>query len=156
YENGKTGTPYLVFPGVSDVGENDSGKAGKLLFFPSRQDCFQIEQMGDGSLVKTGEEIVFILSPKRLAELPPLPDDQPRAVDTSLFGKWVSSWSAPTWQFENQSTVGNTLTLIEKSAELTNSAVLTTDAPLPQSVFHVKSIPGQPILFRLPLKIRKR
>ncbi len=155
YVDGKVSLPYLIFPGVSDVGQNDAGKVGKQLFFPSPHDCFEIEQVSEAHLVKTGEELIFILSPVRLGQLPPLADNQPRAVDAALFSQWIKEWTTPTWQFENQATPGATITRIEQSATLTAETTLTDDAPLPQSVFHVKSHPGQPLLFTLPLTIRK-
>jgi len=164
YTDGTMSDPYLVFPAREDIGINDKGFPGRLLFLPSVKDDekFELKRLSDLNLTerenteKTGEAFTVILSKQPIKELSPLEkSDEVRRIDKLQFERWQTEWGGRVWKFERFGGVGKSITGDEKEAGATVSAMLTDGDPYPQTVYHVERKAEGILLFDILLRIRK-
>jgi hypothetical protein len=164
YADDTLSDPYLIFPATDDVGVNDKGVPGRLLFVPSARpdDTFELKRLSDlnpadsKTAEKTAEVLTVVLSKQPISELPPLDKgNEPRKVDKQLFESWQKAWRGRVWKFENKGGVGVSITRVEKQAGANGGAVLAGDDPTPQTVYHVASLDADVLVFDVSIKIRK-
>jgi hypothetical protein len=164
YADGTMSDPYMIFPATEDVGLNDKGISGRLLYLPSGKDndTFEVKKLSDlnpaesKTAEKTAEVFTFVLSKQPIGELPPLVKaNEPRKVDKQLFDRWQAAWGGRVWRFENQGRAGAIITRAEKQAGASGGAVLAGDDPKPQTVYHIAAPDAGVLLFDVPIKIRK-
>lgn len=164
YEDGTMSDPYLIFPAREDVGINDKGSPGRLLFLPSVKDDdkFELKRLSDlnpkdsNNAEKAAEIFTLIVSKQPIKELPPLEKgDEPRKIDKQQFESWQSEWGGRMLIFEKQGGAGTTITRVEKQAGAKGGEVLAGDDPKPQTVYHVERKAANTLLFDLSIKIRK-
>jgi hypothetical protein len=158
YSDGSYSAAYLIFPAKSDVGRNDKGFPGRLLFLPSENDDdkFEVTRLNADGKEKTTEVFTVILSKQPLKDLPPLEkSDEPRPLDKSQFERWQNDWGGQVWKFERQNSAGLGITKAEKNAGAKVKAPLSEDDPPPQTVYHVSRKSPEVVLFTVPIKIGK-
>ncbi|MEW6734816.1 MAG: hypothetical protein AB1489_26050 [Acidobacteriota bacterium] len=155
YVDGTLSEPYLIFPSQTDVGKTDRIVAGKPLFIPNAIDSFELQRFVNDRTEKVAEVFIFLLTPAPIKELPPLTDSQPRKVAMVEFKHWQQQWGVQRWKFERQGSTGLPITAIEKKASLTNNIVLSDSDQLPQTIYHIASKAGEPLLFQVPVQLRR-
>jgi hypothetical protein len=155
YADGTLSEPYLVFPSQGDLGKTDRVVAGKLLFIPNESEFFELVRFIEDRPEKSAEVLTILVAPQPLKELPPLMDDQPRIVDSQQFEKWNREWGGRIWKFEQKGGAGAAITKGEKNSAVTSNLTLTKDDRLPQTIYHVAHKMGSPLMFTVPIRIRK-
>ena len=156
YIDGTMSDPYLVFPSKQDIGRSAKGTPGKLIFIPNEVDYFEITRLSSEGPEKTAEVFTVLLSEKPLEELPPLKGDEDnRRIDPRELKQWESKWGGRVWKFEKIGEVGATITQVEKKAGAAGGELLTEADPEPQIVYHVAHKSGDPVIFTVPVRIRK-
>jgi hypothetical protein len=155
YVDGTTSAPYLIFPSQQDVGKNDKGVPGRLLFVPNEKDDFELKRIDPGSPTKAAELLTVILSPTPLKELAPLaPNEETRKLDPQQFASWMDAWKARTWRFEQQGGLSAIITRAERAAGAAGHTTMTDEDALPQTVYHVGRKLTAPIYVEVPIRIR--
>ncbi len=156
YADGTMSDPYLVFPARQDTGRSAKGVPGKLIYIPNETDYFEITRLSSEGPEKTAEVFTVLLSTEPLAELPPLADDEDyRRIDPRQLKEWESKWGGRVWKFEKIGGAGAAITSAEKKAGASGGALLSDSDPEPQTVYHVGRKPGEPLVFTIPVRIRK-
>ncbi|MGA2588740.1 MAG: DUF4384 domain-containing protein [Bryobacteraceae bacterium] len=151
YADGSFGDAKLIFPTLKTRRGNNKVQAGQVVDIPGT---------GEGTLKvelsrpdQVAEELTILVSPKRIeglsigSEALPIPKEQ--------LAEWKKNWGAPNKELEESGQVGKAYTPAEKDAAETGAALTDAD-PLPQTMFQVKSGPGNPLLVTVPLRIEKR
>jgi hypothetical protein len=157
YVDGTTSAPYLIFPSHQDVGTNDKGVPGRLLFVPNEKDDFELVRIDAGSPAKTAELFTVVLSPTPLEQLPPLAaNEETRKLDPEQFASWMDAWKARTWRFEQQGSLSATITRAERAAGARQHTAMADGDALPQTVYHVGRKLAGPVYVELPIRIRAR
>jgi hypothetical protein len=158
YKDESYSDPYLIFPATVDVGTNDIGSPGRLLYLPGEtdDDKFEVTQLNRDGAEKIAEVFTVVLSQKALKELPALEKSgEPRLIDKKQFERWQSEWGGRVWRFERQRSAGAPITIVEKNATAKTGTKLTAEDPYPQTVYHVESKTKDVVLFEISLRIRK-
>jgi hypothetical protein len=158
YKDGSYSEPYLIFPARADIGTNDKGFPGRLLFLPSENDDdkFELTRLNPEGAEKVAEVFTIVLSQQPLKELPPLEkSNEPRRIEKPQFERWQNEWGGRVWSFERQGSSGASITRVEKKAGAKVGSKLTEDDPYPQTVYHVARNLAGILLFNVSLKIRK-
>jgi hypothetical protein len=154
YADGTLSEPYLVFPSKGDLARNAKAVAGKLVYFPNEQDCFEIASLGESGRTKVAEVFAILLSPTTIDELPALAEqEEKRRVEAGLFKRLLNDWGARTWTFENMGALGTSITRVEKKSSTGGAEVLTDRDPEPQTVYHVARKRGASLLVTVPIRI---
>ena len=164
YADGSMSDPYLVFPAREDVGINDKGFPGRLLFLPSDRadDKFELKRLSDlnpadaANAQKTAEVFTVIFSRQPIKELSPLEkSDEPRKVEKQQLERWHGEWGGPVWRFEQQGSAGASITKVEKQAGKQGGEYLDDADPKPQTVYHVAGRKADALVFDVSIEIRK-
>ena len=148
YSDGSFGDAELIFPTrLTRLGNNKVG-AGQVVDIPGTGEGILRVQLNRPDLI--GEELTILVSPAPIDGLSigrkPLP------IAKEKLAEWKKNWGAPIKQLEEPGQAGKAYTPTEKGA--TESGAALTDAdPLPQTLFQVKSGPGNPLLVIVPLRI---
>lgn len=156
YSDGSFSLPYLIFPSAIDIGKNDKGRPGGLVYVPSATDYFKLKSVVPDKPDKIAEVFTIIVSPMRLSELPPLSTgEQYRELKQAVFDRWVNDWSARVWRFEQEGGPGTLITRAERQSLASGGTRLGADDPLPQTVLHVGRKFDRPILLTISAVITK-
>jgi hypothetical protein len=149
YADGSKSDPYLIFPTLRTRGGDNHVKAGVVIQIPAAEDdpiYFKVQRSRPDQVQ---ELLSIFVSPKPIASVQltdgrqSLPQDQVSA--------WEKRAQSKTSRLEAVGQAGNALTVAEKDASLGKS--LTQADPVPQTMYHVESKPGDTIMLQLPLKI---
>ena len=152
YADGTFGDPILIFPTQKSI-DNSKVEPGRLTYIPSATGRFRIKP-SESVKVHVAETLTIIVSP-----IPLIDESQlgPKSIKLKAeqFAQWQQKWSAPAVKFEMDAGSGQSMTQIEQLAAKQNSALLTQDDPVPQTVYRVAIKPDDPLLITVPLKFAK-
>jgi len=165
YDNGTLGKPYLIFPGETTPVDGNRTEPGKLIFIPALGDRIPYFTMRLGPN-QVSEQLTIIVSPTRLeftAHQEWLPSgDKMIGLDEAQVAQWEKQWGAPAEATETKGSQTQALTKAEMGAGQGTRGMpqipvkLTPQDPAPQTVFQVRTAkPGEPILIKIPLPIKK-
>lgn len=154
YIDGTLGVPYLIFPREEDRGKSDKATIGKLLFLPNEPDYFEIEESGESKKEKLEEVYYVLVSPVLLQDITLLKTNEPEPISLEIFNKY-EKFSAPLLKFESQSEVNKAITKVEKLSNTQSNESLAEDDPLPQTIYHIKKLPEDPIFFSISAGIKR-
>jgi hypothetical protein len=150
YADGTKGEPYLIFPTKRTRGGDNHVKAGVVIQIPDAEDkpsYFKVERSRDDQV---DEVISILVSPKPIPGLEIMMNRQ-KLRDDQMAG-WEKIAQTKAYRLEAVGQAGKPLTVAEQEASRGGRA-LTQEDPLPQTMYHVDSKPGDSIMLRLPLKI---
>ncbi|MGH9841613.1 MAG: hypothetical protein ACREEM_22915 [Blastocatellia bacterium] len=149
YADGTTSEPYLIFPSQSTPPGGNVMKGGKVVYVPAQGDPLPYFTLRRSRQDQVGEELIIIVSPE------PLPAGVGlRELDRKLVAQWEKQWGAPTERREAQVGADKDWTKAEQEAG-ENERLLTQGDPLPQTIYRVKTKPGNPLLLVMPLRIAR-
>jgi len=153
YADGTLGDPVLVFPTQKTAASNYV-KAGRLIYLPSATGRFKIKP-SETAKEHIAEVLTVIVAPKPLINTDRLAKSSTRLQRDQVEG-WLKQWETSMVKFEMDGGAGQVMTGVEQSAARQNSALLTQEDPVPQTVFQVAAKPGTPLLITVPLKFAKQ
>jgi hypothetical protein len=160
YSDGTYGVPKLIYPTLQTNSRNSPVEAGDLIFIPESSAKVFTVKANQSEKKQVGEILTVIISPKILIDESML---KTKAIDLPMaqFTSWLKQWEVNTTLFEQEGSVGQTITPVEQTAGqdvakglVEEPAALTQDDPLPQSVFRSKVKRGNPMLVNVLLNFR--
>jgi hypothetical protein len=151
YADGSFGDAELIFPTLLTRRGNNKVQAGQVVDIPGSGEGILRVQLSRPDQV--AEELTILVSPKPLDGL--TIGRKPLPIAKEQLAEWKKNWGAPNKELEESGQAGKAYTPAEKDAAETGAALTDAD-PLPQTMFQVKSGPGNPMLVTVPLKIENR
>jgi hypothetical protein len=148
---GSAAAPYLIFPTRGIRRGDNRVRAGRMVMLPTppSEEPFEIrDDRGD----LTAEELIVIVTSTPLdVETRQGRYELPRHVVDG----WIAQWGAPSETYEMEGGAGALYTVAEKAAARTPGKVLTASDPAPQFVHRIAARPGDPLLMRFTVRVRR-
>jgi hypothetical protein len=151
YADRSLGDPYLIFPTTAIRGGDNLVKAGRVIEIPSSEDKPPFYTIKKSRPDYEGELLTVLITQAPLAELPlgpgalKLPKEQ--------VSSYEKRWAAAVDNIELVGGPGTPMTAAEKKAA-EGRRLLTRSDPMPQSIYRVRSKPGEPLLLSFFLRIK--
>jgi len=147
------GDPYLIFPTTAIRGGDNLVKAGRVIEIPSSEDKPPFYTIKKSRPDYEGELLTVLITDAPLAELSPGPGalKLPREQVSS----YEKRWGAVVDNIELVDGPGTPMTAAEKKAA-EGRRLLTRSDPMPQSIYRVRSKPGEPLLLSVFLRIKQQ
>ena len=153
YSDGGKGDPYLIFPTERIRGGSNRVTAGTVIEIPSSEDSpsyFKVERSRPGQV---SELLTILVSPE---PIPGLQIERGRKLLTEKqVADWEKRWKAAVHRLESKGETGKPLTVAEKQAA-SGASQLTSDDPVPQTMFRVDAKEGAPLMVEVPLRIAQQ
>ena len=143
---------YLIFPELRIRSGDNHITPGRVIELPSPNDAPPFFKVAMSRPDEVGERLSILISPKPIEQLPIENDHVPLSVEQ--VNHWIERWKATEYRLEAQNQVGKPYTLAEKSAG-SGEKLMTQADPVPQTIYLVKTKPGDPLLVHVPLSISK-
>ena len=153
YADGSHGDAYAIFPTTRTRGGNNAVTAGRVIEFPAQEDNPPYFTLSRSRKEHVGEELVLIVTPQPLAEIPA--SSTPIKLAPELLGEWEKQWGGKAEQFELEGGAGRQYTKQEKAAGTNGARMLTQTDPLPQTVLRVNAKPGSALLVKVVIGMAK-
>jgi len=153
YADRSLGDPYLIFPTTAIRGGDNLVKAGRVIEIPSSDDKPPFYTIKKSRPDYEGELLTVLITDAPLAELSPGPGalKLPREQVSS----YEKRWGAVVDNIELVDGPGTPMTAAEKKAA-EGRRLLTRSDPMPQSIYRVRSKPGEPLLLSVFLRIKQQ
>lgn len=149
--DGSTGAPYLIFPTARIHGGDNRVRGGQVVMLPTPP-AEQPFTISDSSGDLASEEVIVIVSAVRLDVET---RDERYELSKELVDGWMNRWSAPAETFEMEGGAGAPYTAAEKAAATRPGRLLTASEPAPQLIQRVAAKPGDPLLVRMQIRVRR-
>jgi hypothetical protein len=150
YADGSVGEPFMIFPTTQIRGGDNRIEAGRIIDIPAQSDpqpWFDVEAGGQAA-----ELLTIIISETRLGGINIGSDEL--KLDWKLVLGWNDSWGASVERIEQAGGAGRAWTNAEQEIGSDVSRRITQANPLPQTIYHVSTKPGDPLMLTVPLKFR--
>lgn len=149
YADGSVGEPFLIFPTTRIRGGDNRIEAGRIIDIPAQSDptpWFDVEAGG-----QVAELLTIIVSESQL-EIN-IGSDELKLQWNLVLG-WNDSWGASVERIEQTGGAGRAWTDAEQEVGSNVSRRITQSNPLPQTIYHVSTKPGDPLILTVPLAYR--
>ena len=159
YADGTLSEPYLVYPILSSRNGDNTVSAGRVIEIPPQDDdrsysYFELEPLPRSNQPEqVSEMLTIIVTPEKLGNLKI--GREPLLLSKEQVSGWEKKWGAQIERIELVDGAGKAYTAAEKAAGANPSQRLTSDDPLPQTIFRVAAKPGDTLLVNVPLRIGK-
>lgn len=151
YADGSLGKPFLIFPTLRIHGGNNEVTAGRVIEIPAQEDTPAYFTMRASRPDHVAEMLTVIVTPSPLDEVT-IGREAIELSPDQVTG-WEKKWGAKVNRLEAKGQEGKPYSQAEKEAGTERVRLLTHDEPLPQTMYHVESQPGNPLLLSVPLRI---
>lgn len=166
YSDGGFGAPYLIFPASTD--EDNSVKPGLLVDIPDQTEDLPYFVISPKKDNYEGELLTVIISPKPLLNLKTEKDGKIKNLDelidleidaeAEIYSR-TDEQNKIYVQAEAEAACGSKTRQLTRESSTTNpcgtkSRQLTREEPLPQTIYRVKTIAGQPSVAFVKLNVR--
>ena len=152
YAGGARSDPYLIFPTLRTRGGDNHVIPGMVVEIPGPDDnppYFKLERSRPDQI---DEVLTILISPKPIPELKI--GRQRLKLSEEQLARWEKQWKVKSSRLEDAAHAGMAYTPAEKLAGR-GGKLLTGDDPLPQTMYHLESRPGDAVMLDLPLRIAK-
>lgn len=149
YVDGSQSDPYLIYPTLRNRKGDNSVSAGKLVELPGRS-AFRLKSTRDDY---AGESLTLIVTSKPIEDI--TIGEKILKLDSDLVEKWEKQWNAQIERFELVGGKGKPYSKAEKEAGADGARILTQDDEMPQTLYRVVTKPGEPLLIKAPLRVKK-
>jgi hypothetical protein len=149
YTDGSMSDPYLIYPTLRNRKGDNAVSAGKLIELPGRS-AFRLKSTRDDY---AGESLTLLVTPKPLEEI--TIGEKILKLDSDLVERWEKQWSAQIERFELVGGKGKPYSKAEKEAGQDGARILTQDDEMPQTLYRVVAKSGDPLLLKVPLRVKK-
>ncbi|MGH9661302.1 MAG: DUF4384 domain-containing protein, partial [Bryobacteraceae bacterium] len=152
YADGTLSPPYLIYPNFKTRPGDNAIAAGRIVEVPDQRDRPNHFRLRRSRPDQTSEVLTMLVTPELLPGLNigRLPLQLPEAQ----YKEWEAKYGVEAERFELAGAAGTAYTQAEKSAGAASEARLTQDDPLPQTMYRVPAREGQPILLKVPVKLK--
>lgn len=151
YADRSLGDPYLIFPTTAIRGGDNLVKAGRVIEIPSSEDRPPFYTIKKSRPDYEGELLTVLITDAPLAELSLGPGAL--KLPKELVASFEKRWGADVDNIQLVDGPGTPMTVAEKKAA-EGKRLLTRSDPMPQSIYRVRSKPGEPLLLSVFLRIR--
>jgi hypothetical protein len=152
FTDGTMGDARLIFPTRRNGPDGNKVKAGRLIYIPSPPRYFRIKP-SQTTKAQSAEVLMILVSPQPLIDSSELsttaitlPEDKIRS-----WQKWNTGYT----KFEMAGGAGQIMTEREQAAA-NDSAELTQNDPLPQTIYRVALKPENPLFVTMRLRFGRR
>lgn len=149
--DGSAGAPYLIFPTARIHGGDNRVRGGQVVMLPTPP-AEQPFTVSDSSGDLASEEVIVIVSNARLDVET---RDERYELSKELVDGWMSRWTAPVETFEMEGGADAPYTAAEKAAATKPGRLLTASEPAPQLIQRVAAKPGDPLLVRMQIRVKR-
>jgi hypothetical protein len=159
YADGSLSEPYLIFPILSSRNGENAVTAGRVIEIPPQDDdrsysYFELEPLPRSNQPEqVGEMLTVIVAPEKLSSLKI--GREPLLLSKEQVAAWEKRWGAQVERIEMVDGAGKAYTAAEKAAGANPAQRLTSDDPLPQTIFRVAAKQGDPLMVNVTLRIGK-
>jgi hypothetical protein len=153
YDDDSTSAPQVIFPTKRTRGGDNRVTAGRLVFMPDNDDdspFFVLEHTGTGQNKSVGEILDVIVSDRPIPEMSNI-GRLALTLPNELVNGWGKKWGEITEVGELVGGRDQTMTQAEKEAGTSSGRSLVQDDPTPQTIYHVRTKPGEPVMVTLQL-----
>lgn len=150
YADGTASDPYLIFPTSRTRGGDNRVEAGRLVEVPDQADRPNYFSVRRSRPDQVAEALTVIVAPTPIESLAPA--GSARKLAAADVARWEREWGGEVELLALDGGAAKPWTTPEQRAGADGSRLLTQDDPPPQTVFRLKSAPGNPVLVtvRLP------
>jgi len=150
YADGTSSEPYLIFPTSRTRGGDNRVEAGRLIEVPDQADRPNYFSVRRSRPDQVAEALTVIVAPTPIDGLAPA--GSARKLAAADVARWEREWGGQVERLALDGGAATPWTTHEQRAGADGSRLLTQDDPPPQTVFRLKSAPGNPVLVtvRLP------
>ncbi len=149
YADGSVGEPFLIFPTAQLHAGDNRIEAGQLIDIPAQSDSTPWFEVTAGGQV--AELLTIIVSKNRMAINP---GHEELTLNWQDVLRWNDSWGASVERIEQAGGAGRAWTNAEQEAGSDASRRITLANPLPQTIYHISTRPGDPLMLTVPLAYR--
>lgn len=151
FSDGTTGPAYLIYPNWQTRQGDNAVAAGRLIEIPDQRDRPNHFRVRRSRADQTGEQLSVFVTPKpldlKIAR-------KPLEISDAQVAEWEQKFSVTGERFELEGGAGKTYTAAEKQAGSDRNALLTRDDAAPQTLYRVQARAGEPMLLRLPIRLK--
>jgi hypothetical protein len=152
YADGTFGPAYLIYPNWQTRQGDNAVAAGRLIEIPDQRDRPNHFRVRRSRPDQTSELLNVFVTPKPLEGIR---IQKPAAqISDAQLAEWEKSYGVAAERFELEGGAGKAWTPAEKNAAAT-AGLLTRDDAAPQTLYRVQARPGEALLLKLPIRIKK-
>ncbi|MCX6591166.1 MAG: DUF4384 domain-containing protein [Acidobacteria bacterium] len=152
FEGGKLGPANLIYPNFQTPPDDNKVASGRQIEIPDRRDRINSFKLVKSRGDHVGEVLVVLVTPEPLKNIN-AHSRKPAIIDDELLNKWEAQYGLQVEHLEMEGGSGQTLSPAEKASGGDSSKLLTRDDPLPQTMYRVRSKPGEPLLVKVPIRM---
>lgn len=150
YADGTQSTPTLIFPTLRTRSGHNHISPGVVVSIPAPDDKPSYFTVKHTRPDQVNEVLTFLITPTPLAELT-ITREQLKLSNEQV-ARWTKQSKVTSYKLEDAAHEGKIYSVEEKEAAR-GGRLLTKDDPLPQTMYRVKSKPGDPVMLDVRLKI---
>jgi hypothetical protein len=153
YDDSSTSLPQVIFPTTRTRGGDNRVTAGRTVFMPDIDDdvpFFTLEHEGTGQNKSVGEILDVIVSERPIPEMSNV-GRQRTTLRKELVDEWGRKWGDIAEVGELAGGHGQGMSQVEKDAGTAIGRSLVQEDPTPQTLYHVRTKPGEPVMITLQL-----
>lgn len=138
YADGTLGEPHLIFPTTRTRGGDNRVQSGLLVDIPAQTDRPPYLTLRRTRTDHSGEVLSFIVTKAPLEGLQIT--DRAQTLTAEQVAAWERSWGGPPGRLELTGGAGQAWTRSEREASAVSARLLSSDAPVPQTIYYNPSI----------------
>lgn len=151
YADGTYSEADLIFPTLHTHHGKNNVTPGEIIEVPSWDDSPRYFVVRRTRSDQVAEVLTLIVSPEPIKYL--RIGTEPVKISNEQLSRWEKTWGGEFQQLDAPSEQGKAYTKVEADAGK-NLNILSADDPLPQTMFHVKTKKGEPLLVTVPLTMK--
>jgi hypothetical protein len=151
YGDGTYSDADLIFPTLHTHHGKNNVMPGEIIEVPSWDDSPRYFVVRRTRSDQVAEVLTLIVSPEPIKYL--RIGTEPVTIPNEQLTRWEKTWGGELEQLDAPSEQGKAYTKAEADAGK-NRTVLNANDPLPQTMFHVKTKEGEPLLVTVPLRMK--
>jgi hypothetical protein len=152
FAGGQMGPANLIYPNFQTPPDDNKVASGRQIEIPDRRDRINSFKLVKSRPDHVGEVLVVLVTPEPLKNIN-VHSRKPALIDDQLLADWEAKYGLQVEHLEMEDGSGKTLTSEEKASGGDRTKLLTRDDPLPQTMYRVRSKPGEPLLVKVPIRM---
>ena len=138
YADGTLGEPHLIFPPTRTRGGDNRVQSGLLVDIPAQTDRPPYLTLRRTRTDHSAEVLSFLVTKAPLEGVQI--SDRAQTLSAEQVAAWEKSWGGPPGRLELTGGAGQTWTRSEREASAVTARLLSSDAPVPQTIYYNPTI----------------